>query len=54
MVENFLEAGSQPIPADLTTLRYGRSVTDACLGCDDTSAMLRETRTLLKDHLPMR
>jgi 3-deoxy-7-phosphoheptulonate synthase len=54
MVESFLEEGSQPIPADLATLRYGCSVTDACLGWDDTAAMLRETRTLLKDHLPKR
>jgi len=54
MVESFLEEGSQPIPADLATLRYGCSVTDACLGWDDTAAMLRETRNLLKDHLPKR
>jgi len=54
MVESFLEEGSQPIPADLATLRYGCSVTDACLGWDDTAAMLRETRALLKDHLPKR
>jgi 3-deoxy-7-phosphoheptulonate synthase len=54
MVESFLEEGSQPIPADLTTLRYGCSVTDACLDWDDTATMLRETRVLLKDHLPKR
>ncbi|MBK9797761.1 MAG: 3-deoxy-7-phosphoheptulonate synthase [Holophagaceae bacterium] len=54
MVESFLEEGSQPIPADLSTLRYGCSVTDACLGWDDTAAMLRATRALLKDVLPKR
>jgi 3-deoxy-7-phosphoheptulonate synthase len=54
MVESFLEEGNQPIPADLTTLRYGCSVTDACIGWDDTVAMLKETRNLLKDVLPKR
>jgi len=54
MVESFLEEGSQPIPADLSTLRYGCSVTDACLGWEDTAAMLRETRSLLQDVLPRR
>jgi 3-deoxy-7-phosphoheptulonate synthase len=54
MVESFLEEGNQPIPADLATLRYGCSVTDACLGWDDTAAMLRETRNLLKEALPKR
>ncbi len=54
MVESFIEEGSQPIPADLSTLRYGCSVTDACLGWDDTAAMLRATRSLLQDVLPKR
>lgn len=54
MVESFLEEGSQPIPADLTTLKYGCSVTDACLGWEDTATLLRDTRNLLKDALPKR
>jgi len=54
MVESFIEEGHQPIPADLSTLRYGCSVTDACLGWEDTAAMLRATRALLKDVLPKR
>ena len=54
MVESFLEEGNQPIPADLAKLRYGCSVTDACLGWDDTVTMLRETRSLLKAVLPKR
>lgn len=54
MVESFLEEGNQPIPSDLTQLRYGCSVTDACLGWEDTAAMLREARNLLKDVLPKR
>ena len=54
MIESFLEEGNQPIPADLAQLRYGCSVTDACLGWEDTVAMLRETRSLLKEVLPKR
>lgn len=54
MVESFLEEGNQPIPTDLSTLRYGCSVTDACIGWKDTVTMLRETRDLLKDALPKR
>ncbi|MFZ1375049.1 MAG: 3-deoxy-7-phosphoheptulonate synthase [Geothrix sp.] len=54
MVESFLEEGNQPIPTDLAQLRYGCSVTDACLGWNDTVTMLRETRSLLKAVLPKR
>jgi 3-deoxy-7-phosphoheptulonate synthase len=54
MIESFLEEGNQPIPADLSTLRYGCSVTDACIGWGDTATMLRETRNLLKAVLPKR
>jgi len=51
MVESFLEEGNQPIPTDLATLKYGCSVTDACLGWEDTATLLRETRELLKPAL---
>ena len=54
MIESNLEGGNQPIPDDLAKLTYGCSVTDPCVGWDDTAAMLRETRVLLKDHLPKR
>ena len=54
MVESFLEEGNQPIPEDLSTLRYGCSVTDACLGWEDTVSLLRDTRNLLKEVLPKR
>ena len=52
MIEGFLKEGNQPIPADLSTLKYGCSVTDACIGWEDTVTMLRETRNLLKAVLP--
>ena len=41
MVESNLEPGTQQIPADRSQLRYGVSVTDACVGWDTTARMLR-------------
>jgi 3-deoxy-7-phosphoheptulonate synthase len=54
MVESFIEAGNQPIPADLSKLRYGCSVTDACVSWDTTVDMLRKAREVLRDVLPGR
>ncbi len=54
MIESFIEAGSQPIPADLSKLRYGCSVTDACVDWNTTEEMLRSTHKVLKDILPTR
>ncbi|HNE15677.1 MAG TPA: 3-deoxy-7-phosphoheptulonate synthase [Rhodocyclaceae bacterium] len=54
MIESFIEAGNQPIPADLSTLRYGCSVTDACVSWDTTVDMIRNTRDILRDVLPQR
>lgn len=54
MVESFLEAGNQPIPEDLTKLRYGCSVTDACVSWETTEQMLREAHTVLREVLPGR
>ena len=48
MLESFIEPGSQPIPADLSQLRYGCSVTDPCLGWDATVEVLREMRARLR------
>jgi 3-deoxy-7-phosphoheptulonate synthase len=54
MVESFLEPGNQPIPADLSQLKYGCSVTDACVGWDTTVEMLRTAHHALKSVLPGR
>jgi 3-deoxy-7-phosphoheptulonate synthase len=54
MLESFLEAGSQPIPADRSQLRYGCSVTDACIGWDTTVEVLRWADDVLRDVLPRR
>jgi 3-deoxy-7-phosphoheptulonate synthase len=54
MVESFLEQGSQAIPSDLSKLRYGCSVTDACVGWDTTVEMLRSAHQVLREVLPGR
>jgi 3-deoxy-7-phosphoheptulonate synthase len=41
MLESNLEAGRQDIPAELSRLRYGVSVTDACIDWASTEALLR-------------
>lgn len=41
MLESHLNAGKQSIPADLTDLQYGVSVTDACIGWAETEELLR-------------
>ena len=42
MVESHLGFGSQPIPADLSQLEYGVSVTDACIDWGTTDTLLHE------------
>jgi len=41
MIESNLSEGSQSIPKNLSDLKYGVSVTDACLGWDVTERILR-------------
>jgi len=41
MVESHLQEGSQPLVADRSKLKYGVSVTDACVGWETTERMLR-------------
>jgi 3-deoxy-7-phosphoheptulonate synthase len=42
MIESHLVAGNQKIPADLSQLTYGQSITDACIDLDTTRALLQE------------
>lgn len=49
MVESHLHEGSQPIPKDRSTLRYGVSITDACIGWETTERMLRTAAELLEE-----
>ena len=54
MLESNIHAGSQSIPADLEQLKYGVSVTDACIDWATTEKLLRDARAKLKDALPAR
>jgi len=54
MIESFLEAGNQPIPQDLSRLKYGCSVTDACVDWPTTETMVREARAALRGPLRAR
>ena len=54
MIESNLHFGNQSIPADLSQLKYGVSVTDGCLDWERTEQVLREVRDRLRDVLPAR
>lgn len=54
MVESNLHFGNQSIPKDLSQLKYGVSVTDACIDWDDTEKSIREMAAKLRDVLPGR
>jgi 3-deoxy-7-phosphoheptulonate synthase len=42
MLESNLRAGKQPIPADLSQLQYGVSITDACIDWETTERLISE------------
>ncbi len=48
MIESNIHEGKQPIPKDRTQLKYGVSVTDACVDWATTQAMLRSAHARLK------
>jgi 3-deoxy-7-phosphoheptulonate synthase len=48
MIESFIEPGRQE-PGPLETLTYGQSVTDACVGWDDTEALLGELAAAVRE-----
>ena len=41
MIESYLQEGNQPLPANPADLRYGVSITDACVSWETTERMLR-------------
>ena len=51
MIESFIEPGNQPIPADLSQLKYGCSVTDACVDWPTTEKMIRDADSALRGVL---
>lgn len=54
MIESNIGFGNQSIPADLSELKYGVSVTDACIDWETTDATLREMNDSLKKVLATR
>lgn len=54
MVESNINWGNQSIPENLADLKYGVSLTDACIDWPTTEKAIREMRDKLKDVLPKR
>lgn len=54
MVESNINWGNQSIPENLEDLKYGVSVTDACIDWPTTEKAIRDMRDKLKDVLPKR
>jgi 3-deoxy-7-phosphoheptulonate synthase len=48
MIESFLHEGNQSVPANLEDLKYGVSITDACVNWETTERMLRHAHAALK------
>ena len=48
MLESNIEEGNQQIPADLSELKYGVSLTDACMNWETTEALLSEAAERLR------
>ncbi|MCX7168652.1 MAG: 3-deoxy-7-phosphoheptulonate synthase [Rhodocyclales bacterium] len=51
MIESFIEAGNQLIPEDLSQLKYGCSVTDACVDWPTTEKMICDADAALRGTL---
>lgn len=54
MLESNLCEGNQPIPDDLEEIRYGVSITDACINWETTEQALRAMAEQLRPVLPKR
>lgn len=54
MVESHIHGGAQKIPENLADLKYGVSVTDGCVGWEETEAAILDMHNKLKDVLPTR
>lgn len=48
MIESFLSAGNQKVPADISELKYGVSITDACIDWDTTERILLDAHKQLQ------
>ncbi|MFM8707347.1 MAG: 3-deoxy-7-phosphoheptulonate synthase, partial [Planctomycetia bacterium] len=47
MMESNIHPGSQPFKSDRTQLQYGVSVTDGCIGWEETEQLLLEAHARL-------
>ncbi len=54
MIESHLHAGNQPLPDDPSKLRYGVSITDACIDWETTESLLEELHVTLNARLRAR
>ena len=54
MLESNIHPGRQNIPADLSQLQYGVSVTDACMGWETTEEAVLDMAEKLRNVLPVR
>ncbi|PID47219.1 MAG: 3-deoxy-7-phosphoheptulonate synthase [Proteobacteria bacterium] len=54
MVESNIGEGNQKLTENLADLKYGVSITDACVDWQTTESMIRELRDKVKDVLPQR
>ena len=54
MLESNLCEGNQPIPDDLEEIKYGVSITDACINWETTEKALREMAAALTPVLAKR
>jgi 3-deoxy-7-phosphoheptulonate synthase len=50
MIESNIVAGNQKIPEDLSQLKYGCSVTDACVDWETTEKMIRDAAVRLRSR----
>lgn len=49
MLESNINEGAQKIPEDLSCLQYGVSVTDACIGWEETERIMKHAAELLRE-----
>jgi 3-deoxy-7-phosphoheptulonate synthase len=54
MLESNINEGRQEIPEDPSNLAYGVSVTDPCIGWDETEALLLGAYRNLEDRVTAR
>ncbi|BFM48357.1 3-deoxy-7-phosphoheptulonate synthase [Marinomonas sp. THO17] len=54
MIESNIGWGNQKVPADISQLEYGVSITDACIDWQTTEEALTTMATALRDVLPKR